>query len=129
VIVIITKCAWCGKILSKDRGRGGHGVSHGVCTDCKKKVLDRYDFSPDGEKYAGSRLRKHLPSNISKHIRQLDEQLVTEEIGLEDDIEGMIRQIRFIGNKNEKLFYIKVARRVIALLLENRFTKLTDYKI
>ena len=49
---------------------------------------------------------------------------MTEQMGLERDIEAVMRQIRSIANKNEKLLFVKVARRVLSLLLGNRLAKL-----
>jgi hypothetical protein len=55
-----------------------------------------------------------------KLTAHIEEQLVTEEIMLEQDIETMIKQIRFIQNKHGKLGYIRFARRVIGMMLEKR---------
>ena len=64
-----------------------------------------------------------MHGRISAHLKKLDERLVTEEMGLEKDIGAMIKRISFIENKNEKLTYIMAARRVIAVLIEKRFTR------
>lgn len=37
-MVVIVKCAWCGKPLGVKDGQGVEGISHGICNDC----LNRY---------------------------------------------------------------------------------------
>jgi hypothetical protein len=32
-------CAWCGKPLGTKDGNGQTGVSHGICSECKAKLL------------------------------------------------------------------------------------------
>lgn len=41
---IIVICAWCGKYLRSVDARGAEGgVSHGICTKCAKKEMEKED--------------------------------------------------------------------------------------
>ena len=35
-------CAWCGKHLGWKDGKGEIGISHGICDECKEKILGEY---------------------------------------------------------------------------------------
>jgi len=85
--------------------------------------LEKYNSSFKTAKNGPAARGGHLHGRISAHLKKLDERLVTEEMGLEKDIGAMIKRISFIENKNEKLTYIMAARRVIAVLIEKRFTR------
>jgi len=95
-------------------------VSHGVCPSCKNELLSKH-----GEAVADPVPERQAPGKISKQAKHLEEYIFIEEVGLEKDIEGMIKRIKFFQNNHEKLAYIKAARRVIALLAENRFSSLS----
>jgi len=38
--ILYIKCAWCGKDMGTKDGKGDTGVTHSVCEDCLKKVLE-----------------------------------------------------------------------------------------
>jgi transposase-like protein len=41
--VIITVCAYCKDPLGVKDGRGVYGVSHGICSLCKRRLLKEYN--------------------------------------------------------------------------------------
>ena len=36
---IVITCAWCGKEMRRERGRGQSIVSHGICPECRQKYF------------------------------------------------------------------------------------------
>lgn len=36
---LITICAWCKKKLERKKVDGPGGISHGICTECRKKHI------------------------------------------------------------------------------------------
>jgi len=40
--VIITVCAYCKKTISVKDGYGVYGISHGICSSCKRRLLREY---------------------------------------------------------------------------------------
>ena len=37
------RCAWCQKHLGTKDGKGTKGISHGICPECREKVLKEID--------------------------------------------------------------------------------------
>jgi hypothetical protein len=117
VVTIITKCAWCGKLIKRRIGNSSKNISHGICPDCKQRVISSCRFSKSNEN-----LRERIEPgkkilSLADQERLQDELLILEQAGLEQDIEKLFKQVRLLENKHMRIVFIRAARQVISQLI------------
>jgi hypothetical protein len=117
VLTITSKCAWCNKLLKRVTDNFTNGVSHGICSACKKRIIEDYYFLPGKKRLNKTSACAGNSIGISNEIRFQDEQLIIEQAGLEKDIEKLFKQVRLLDNKHLRLIFIRAARHVISSLI------------
>ena len=50
-------CSWCGKDLGEKEPFVDNRVSHGICEDCRKKIMEGMKREPLGEHHSEDRKR------------------------------------------------------------------------